>query len=109
MSENIRIRRIVDRYLEHGRLFYFYNSGNEEFYAGSADWMNRNIYRRIEVCFPVNDELIRSELKKMLALQLRDNVQAVDIGPNLENLPVTDKEENIRSQESIYQMIRDND
>src|SRR5580765_7688309 len=64
MSENIRVTRIVDRYLEHGRLFWFHNNGQEEIYAGSADWMNRNIYRRIEVCFPLYDETIKKELKE---------------------------------------------
>jgi polyphosphate kinase len=52
-SEHISVTRIVDRYLEHGRVFIFHNNGEEEIYMGSADWMNRNIYRRIEVCFPV--------------------------------------------------------
>ncbi|MES2419309.1 MAG: polyphosphate kinase 1 [Bacteroidota bacterium] len=72
MSEHITVRRIVDRYLEHGRIFVFHNNNKEEIYMGSADWMNRNIYRRIEVCFPVLDEAIKAELKAMLKLQLEE-------------------------------------
>lgn len=75
MSDNISVTRIVDRYLEHGRVFIFHNNGNEEVYLGSADWMNRNIYRRIEVCFPVYDEQNKTELLRMIMLQLADNVQ----------------------------------
>ncbi len=60
-SENISIKRIVDRYLEHGRIFIFFNNGEEEIFMGSADWMNRNIYRRIEVCFPIYDINIKNK------------------------------------------------
>jgi polyphosphate kinase len=58
MSENITIRRIVDRFLEHPRVFIFGNNGDKEVFMGSADWMNRNIYHRIEVCFPVYDKAL---------------------------------------------------
>lgn len=109
LSENITIKRIVDSYLEHGRLFWFHNNGNEEIYAGSADWMNRNIYRRIEVCFPVYDEVIKKELKEMISLQLKDNVQAVWINEELNNVNVTNDGEKIRSQEFIYQLMKHND
>ena len=109
MSENISIKRIVDRYLEHGRLFWFHNNGHEEIYAGSADWMNRNIYRRIEVCFPVYDEVIKKELKEMLTWQLKDNAQAVWLDEKLNNIPVTNGEEKIRSQEIIYQHLKQNE
>jgi polyphosphate kinase len=109
MSENITANRIVDRYLEHGRIFWFYNNGMDELYAGSADWMNRNIYRRIEVCFPVYDETIRKELKQLLLLQAKDNVQSVYLDENLDNNPVVNSEEKIRSQEAIYQMIKDHE
>jgi polyphosphate kinase len=109
LSENITVCRIVDRFLEHGRVFWFYNNGHDELFAGSADWMNRNIYRRIEVCFPIYDELVRKELKQMLLLQLKDNVQSVYLDSELNNLPVVNEEEKTRSQEEIYQKIRDNE
>ncbi|BAV07796.1 polyphosphate kinase [Filimonas lacunae] len=105
MSENITIKRIVDRYLEHGRVFIFHNNGTPEVYMGSADWMNRNIYRRIEVCFPVYDAAIQQQLQQIIALQTSDNVQAVWINSQLQNVPVTAEEPLIRSQEAIYQLL----
>jgi len=75
LSENISVIRIVDRYLEHGRIFLFENDGQPEVYMGSADWMNRNIYSRIEVCFPIYDVELKKMLIKIINLQLNDNVQ----------------------------------
>lgn len=106
LSENITVRRIVDRYLEHGRIFIFQNGGEEEMYLGSADWMDRNIYRRIEVCFPVYDKEVQQEIKHLIELQFRDTVQAVQLDSRLQNHPIEDAEENIRSQEAIYHYIR---
>lgn len=106
MSENITVRRIVDRYLEHGRVFIFHNGGDEEIYLGSADWMDRNIYRRIEVCFPIYDKTVQQEIKDLIDLQLRDTVQAVQLDSRLQNHPIENTEQNIRSQEAIYQYIK---
>ncbi len=106
VSENITVRRIVDRYLEHGRVFIFLNGGEEEIYLGSADWMDRNIYRRIEVCFPVHDKEVQQEIKDIIGLQLRDNIQAVQLDSRLQNQPITNAEENIRSQEAIYKYLK---
>lgn len=75
-SDGIRIVRIVDRYLEHARVFIFHNNGHEEVYMGSADWMNRNLHRRIEVCVPVYDAALRQQLKDIVSLQLADSHQA---------------------------------
>ncbi|MEO6230021.1 MAG: polyphosphate kinase 1 [Ferruginibacter sp.] len=105
VSETIQVTRIVDRYLEHGRVFIFNNNNNEKIFLGSADWMNRNIYSRIEVCFPVYDETIKGQLKKIIALQLADNVQAVSITPELKNAPIQNDLGLIRSQEKIYQLL----
>ncbi|MET0637109.1 MAG: polyphosphate kinase 1 [Chitinophagaceae bacterium] len=104
-STNIRVRRIIDRYLEHGRIFIFHNNGEEEFYMGSADWMSRNIYHRIEVCFPVYDARLRNEIRELIRLQLEDNVQAVWITDDYSNKPVETDGPRIRSQESIYQYL----
>ncbi len=104
-SENITIKRIVDRYLEHGRIFVFGNNNDPEVFMGSADWMNRNIYRRIEVCFPIYDEQIRKQLQQILALQWKDNVQAVYIDKKLDNVPVKDGLPAVRSQEAIRQLL----
>lgn len=106
MSENIQVRRIVDRYLEHGRIFIFHNNGNEKVYMGSSDWMNRNIYRRIEVCFPVFDEQLKSELRKIIDIQLSDTVSAVELNFRLENSIIKDKGDNIRSQKEIMNYLK---
>lgn len=105
MSENITIKRIVDRYLEHGRVFIFHNNGSPKVYLGSADWMNRNIYRRIEVCFPVYDEQIKAEIIAIINLQLQDNVQAVILNNNLENVPIAVNEPPVQSQKDIYRLL----
>ncbi|MBC9934060.1 polyphosphate kinase 1 [Chitinophaga qingshengii] len=75
-SSRIRVVRIVDRYLEHARVFIFHNNGREEVYMGSADWMNRNLHRRIEVCVPVYHATLQQQLKDIVALQLADGRQA---------------------------------
>jgi len=105
MSENITVHRIVDRYLEHGRIFIFHNNGDEEVWLGSADWMNRNIYRRVEVCFPVNDKDIKKQLIVIVGLQLRDNVQAVSLDKDLKNVKVAPSKPLIQAQYEIYNML----
>lgn len=102
MSENIQIRRIVDRYLEHGRVFIFHHGGNQQVFLGSSDWMTRNIYKRIEVCFPVYDDALKQEILDMIDFQFRDNVQAVKLDYLLRNIPITNDEERLRSQHAIY-------
>lgn len=108
MSENITVRRIVDRYLEHGRAFIFHNNGQPEVYMGSADWMNRNIYRRIEVCFPVYYEQVKAEITAIINLQLQDNVQAVMLNEKLENVRIEPGIPAIQSQRSVYELIDNN-
>jgi polyphosphate kinase len=105
MSENITIRRIVDRYLEHGRIFIFHNNGDKKVFLGSADWMNRNIYRRIEVCFPVYDEKIKAEILQIIDLQLKDNVQAVILNTQLQNINIDAKPPLVQSQREIYKFL----
>jgi polyphosphate kinase len=105
LSENITVTRIVDRYLEHGRIFVFHNNGSTELYMGSADWMNRNIYRRIEVCFPVYDETIKQQVLDLLQLQLQDNGQAVAIDQHLNNVPLPKEGAVVSSQKAIYNLL----
>lgn len=105
-SENITVRRIVDRYLEHGRIFVFENNGNPLLFMGSADWMNRNIYHRIEVCFPVYDPILKEEMLDILKIQLDDNVKASLLGVSLENIPVRNEKELTRSQEKIHEYLK---
>jgi polyphosphate kinase len=105
LSENITVKRIVDRFLEHGRIFLFENAGDTEVYIGSSDWMIRNMYRRIEVCFPILDPIIRQQLIEMVQFQLNDNVQAVNIGADGENIRLKSVGKPIRSQEMIYHYL----
>jgi polyphosphate kinase len=76
VSENIRVRSIVDRFLEHARIFYFQNGGDERVYLSSADWMTRNMERRVEIMFPVEVESLKKRVKEILSVQLQDNVKA---------------------------------
>jgi polyphosphate kinase len=77
LSETIRVRSVVGRFLEHSRIFYFANGGEDEVYTGSADWMQRNLDRRVEVVAPVLDPQLRRYLKDVvLSAYLRDNVKA---------------------------------
>jgi polyphosphate kinase len=77
VSERITVRSIVDRFLEHSRLFYFENAGRPEYWVGSADWMPRNFFRRIEAIFPIEDPALRRRVKhELLGLPLADNVNA---------------------------------
>jgi polyphosphate kinase len=105
LSENISIKRIVDRYLEHGRVFIFNNNGDPEIFMGSADWMNRNIYHRIEVCFPVYDTAIKQQITALINLQLSDNVQAVAIDQHLNQIKPQITGEAVQSQKAIYQYL----
>lgn len=76
ISENISVRSIVGNFLEHARIFYFLNDGQEEIYMGSADWMPRNLDKRVEILFPVECEKLKKEARHILDVQLADNVKA---------------------------------
>ena len=82
ISENITVRSIVGNFLEHSRIFYFYSDGNEEIFMGSADWMPRNLDKRVEIVFPVEDEKLKEEVKHILEIQLEDNVKAHILQPD---------------------------
>lgn len=76
MSKNIKVISIIDRYLEHGRIYVFHNNGDEKMYLASADWMKRNLNSRVEVGFPILDKGRQREIKRLINLQLKDNVRA---------------------------------
>jgi polyphosphate kinase len=105
ISENIKVKRIVDRYLEHGRIYVFNNNGQPKYFLGSADWMNRNIYNRIEVCFPIYDQAIQAQLKAILDFQLADNLQGVWLDETLANIRPEKIKPLVQSQREIYNMI----
>lgn len=82
VSENIRVTSIIGRFLEHSRIFYFHNQGNEEVYIGSADWMPRNLNRRVEAITPIEQPEIVKDLEEILGILLADNRQAWDLQPD---------------------------
>jgi polyphosphate kinase len=83
ISENIRVRSIIGRFLEHSRIFYFYNNKQENLYLSSADWMYRNFFRRIEVCFPILDPKLKKRvIKEGLEPYLKDNTQSWEMMPD---------------------------
>lgn len=108
-SENITITRIVDRFLEHARVMVFHNDGNDEVYLASADWMSRNLNRRIEVGFPIYDPMIKKEVMDILNLQLTDNTKARILDSEHNNLVKTSDNKNkkkIRAQVDTFRYLR---
>ena len=107
-SRNIRITRIVDMFLEHSRVWYFYNDGEEEVYLASADWMRRNLNRRIETAFPILDASIRQMIIDILHIQLKDNVKACWIDEKLQNVPKKDDSPvKVRAQMEKFNYLRE--
>ena len=107
-SRNIRITRIVDRFLEHSRVWYFYNDGAEDLYLTSADWMRRNLNRRIETAFPILEPSIKQKIIDILQIQLKDNVKACWIDEHLNNIfKRKEGEEPVRSQMEIYRYLNE--
>jgi polyphosphate kinase len=102
----IRVVRLVDRYLEHARIFYFHNGGNEEIYLGSSDWMTRNLHHRVEVTFPVKDSALREEIKTILHLQLDDNTNAVVLDKDMQNIQVAVAEPVVNAQQETYDRVK---
>ncbi len=102
ISENINAYGIIDRYLEHSRIFVFCNNGHPRVFLGSADWMPRNLYTRIEVITPVYDEEIKGELIRVVDYGLRDNTQARIVDGYGENQIQQTGESPFRSQEELY-------
>lgn len=106
-SANIRITRIVDMFLEHSRIWYFYNDGREDVFLTSADWMRRNLNRRIETAFPILVPEIKQEVIDILKIQMRDNVKACLIDGQLHNnFKRDDASEKVRSQLAIYEYLK---
>ncbi len=102
ISKRIEIRSIVDRYLEHARVFYFRNGGHEEVYLSSADWMRRNLIKRLEILFPVLDPNHRRRLIDMLETFFADNVQARQLLNDGTYEPIARKGKKVRAQERFY-------
>ena len=105
-SKNIKITRIVDSYLEHSRIWYFYNNGNPTYHLTSADWMSRNLHRRIETAFPIYSEKHRKQIMDILTIQLKDNVKACTIDENLKNIYKTNNKPKVRAQKATYEYLK---
>jgi len=108
-SKNISVISIVDRFLEHARIFVFYNGGHKKVYAGSADWMRRNLSKRIEVVFPIHNEKIKKEIIDILLLQLKDDVKARQIDRYDKNnfVKIKNQKITVQSQVATYNYLKE--
>lgn len=104
MSEHITVRKLIGRYLEHSRIYIFHNNGNEEIYAGSADLMTRNIFRRIEVVFPIEDIRLRKQLQTFIQFQLMDDTQT-SILKSDGNLVQVENNKSINAQNLMHEYV----
>ncbi|MCD6201928.1 MAG: polyphosphate kinase 1 [Bacteroidales bacterium] len=109
LSENIEVYSLVGRYLEHSRIMIFCNDNKEEYYIGSADWMTRNLDHRVEIFSPVFDKQLKAELRKIMELQLQDNVKTRIINKELNNVYKQDgKKVRIDAQMKMYRLLSNN-
>ncbi|MCF0062399.1 polyphosphate kinase 1 [Dyadobacter chenwenxiniae] len=105
ISDNIVVSRYVDRYVENTRIFHFGNRGNDEMYLSSCDWTHRNLHRRIDVCFPILDETLKSQMRLVLRNYVNDNQKAVRLDVYQNNLRITDESRGkVRAQEANYRL-----
>ncbi|MBP7506589.1 MAG: polyphosphate kinase 1 [Prolixibacteraceae bacterium] len=105
-SKNIKVIRIIDRFLEHSRVYAFYNNGNPIVYLGSADWMKRNLYARLECVFPIYNLELKKEILDVLKIQLADNVKASLVGKNMENIRIKNNNSPVQSQLATYEYFK---
>jgi polyphosphate kinase len=106
MSERIRVVSIIDRFLEHARIYCFENGGAPEYYLASADWMPRNLDHRVEIAFPVLDPRLQAEIREILEVQLGDTAKARLLqadGTSVRARPASGMA--VRSQERLYELI----
>ncbi len=108
LSENIEVRSIIGRFLEHSRIFYFKNAGKEEIYLGSADWMSRNLHKRVELMYPIYDKFLQKKLINILNIYWQDNTKSWRLLPNgkYEKITPKDKEKRFAAQEYFLQEIK---
>ena len=100
VSENIEVISIVGRYLEHSRVYYFYNNGEDEIYLSSADFMQRNLDRRVEIAFPIEDQKLKDEINRtLIKAALKDNLKARKLFPDMKYYPV-EREEKSKAVDS---------
>jgi polyphosphate kinase len=107
ISENIRVRSIVGRFLEHSRIYYFYGNGEEKMYIASADMMTRNTEKRVELACPIYDPKIKEELKAIMAIGFGDNTTARDMDNDGDYHRPKPEHPKINSQIGLYQRAYD--
>lgn len=107
ISDNVRVVSIIDRYLEHSRIFYFENGGNPEWYLSSADWMPRNLERRVELLFPVLDKQNRKLLDYFFSMYFADNVKAFEMQPDgsWHRKTLQQRQQPVRAQEALHRFF----
>lgn len=105
ISENIEVVSILDRYLEHARIFYFANGGHSEIYLSSADWMTRNLDKRFELLFPIADSAHKKRCKKILDTCFTDNTQSWQLLSNGTYVPVETAKKKVQAQHTFYEEI----
>jgi polyphosphate kinase len=109
VSETIEVRALVDRFLEHGRIFHFANGGQDELYISSADWMPRNFHRRVEAMVPLEDPALKTRMREILDVQLTDDVKAWRLRPDgkYERIQPRAGDPIVRAQARFIEMTRD--
>lgn len=106
LSDNITVRSIVGRYLEHSRIYYFHNNGNEGIYISSADWMYRNLDKRVETMTIIEDQQIKKELKEMLSLYLKDNVKSRILNSDGSYTKIDSDGRSVNAQEDMIDLCK---
>ncbi|MEM7283432.1 MAG: RNA degradosome polyphosphate kinase, partial [Pseudomonadota bacterium] len=103
LSENIRVRSILGRFLEHSRVYWFQDENQEELYLSSADWMERNLFKRVEACFPIRDKVLIKRIREELEIALADNCQAweLDSDGQYQHCEPAEGEQRLSSQEQM--------
>jgi polyphosphate kinase len=107
VSENIKVRSIIGRFLEHSRIYWFHNDGMDEIYAASADWMTRNLINRVETCFPIEDPKLIERVISEMELYLKDNCQSWEMdsdGNYHQNSPL-EEEPRLSAQKTLLEQL----
>lgn len=107
VSDNITVRSIVGRFLEHSRIYYFYNAGDEEIYISSADWMYRNLSKRVETMGIVENQVIKEKIKQILEIYLNDNTNAYELQADGSYIPVASHNPIINAQLEMWHVMKD--
>jgi polyphosphate kinase len=106
VSDNLTVRTLVGRYLEHSRIYRFENAGKPEVYFASADWMARNFFRRVETCFPIEDPKLRAQVDQIIEIYWNDNVKAREQGSELTYLRRSLEGERVDAQAMFREQAR---